>query len=118
MAASLMRQGKIDCVITGADRVARNYDVVNKIGTYGVAVLANYHNIPFYVAIPQSTYDPATPTGEDIQIETRSADEITRWGGVITAPDNVQVYSPAFDMTPHKLVTAIITDTGIVYPNR
>jgi methylthioribose-1-phosphate isomerase len=118
MAASLMRQGQIDCVITGADRVARNYDVVNKIGTYGVAVLASYHKIPFYVAIPQSTYDKNTPGGEDIEIETRAIDEVTNWGGIRTAPDNVSVHSPAFDMTPHELVTALITDEGLVYPNR
>jgi len=117
MAATLMQQGKIDCVITGADRVAKNYDVVNKIGTYGVAVLAKHHNIPFYVAIPMSTYDPDTPTGKDIEIEMRSPEEVTYWGGIRTAPENVQVYSPAFDMTPHELVTAIITDEGIIYPN-
>lgn len=117
MSAMLMQQRKIDCVITGADRVAKNYDVVNKIGTYGVAVLAKHHNIPFYVAIPMSTYDPNTPTGKDIEIEMRSPDEVTNWGGVRTAPENVQVYSPAFDMTPHELVTAIVTDEGIVYPN-
>jgi methylthioribose-1-phosphate isomerase len=117
MSAMLMQQGKIDCVITGADRVAKNYDVVNKIGTYGVAVLAKHHKIPFYVAIPMSTYDPNTPTGKDIEIEMRSPDEVTNWGGIRTAPANVKVYSPAFDMTPHELVTAIITDEGIVYPN-
>jgi methylthioribose-1-phosphate isomerase len=117
MAAMLMQQRKIDCVITGADRVAKNYDVVNKIGTYGVAVLAKHHRIPFYVAIPMSTYDPNTSTGKEIEIEMRSPDEVTNWGGVRTAPANVKVYSPAFDMTPHELVTAIITDEGIVYPN-
>jgi methylthioribose-1-phosphate isomerase len=118
MAASLMQQGRIDCVITGADRVTRNFDVVNKIGTYGLAVLAKYHNIPFYVAIPWSTYDPDTPAGKDVVIETRSSEEVTNWGGVQTAPENVKVYSPAFDMTPHELVTAIITDTEVIYPNK
>jgi methylthioribose-1-phosphate isomerase len=118
MAASLMQQGKIDCVITGADRVTKNFDVVNKIGTYGLAVLAKYHRIPFYVAIPWSTYDPDTPTGKDVVIEMRSTDEVTNWGGIRTAPENVKVYSPAFDMTPHELVTAIITDTEIVYPSK
>jgi methylthioribose-1-phosphate isomerase len=118
MAASLMQQGRIDCVITGADRVTKNYDVVNKIGTYGLAVLANYHKIPFYVAIPWSTYDPDTPSGKDVVIEMRSSEEVTNWGGVQTAPENVQVYSPAFDMTPHELVTAIITDTEVIYPDK
>ncbi len=117
MAASLMQAGKIDCVITGADRVTRNYDVVNKIGTYGLAVLARYHNIPFYVAIPESTYDENTPSGKDVEIEMRSSEEITSWGGIQTAPQGVKVYSPAFDVTPHELVTAIITDREIVYPN-
>lgn len=118
MAASLMQQGKIDCIITGADRVTKNFDVVNKIGTYGLAVLAKYHQIPFYVAIPWSTYDPDTPTGKDVVIEMRSPEEVTNWGGVRTAPENVNVYSPAFDMTPHELVTAIITDTEVIYPNK
>ncbi len=118
MAASLMKKGMIDCVITGADRVTKNFDVINKIGTYGVAVLAKHHNIPFYVAIPWSTYDENTPTGEDVEIEMRSPEEVTDWSGVKTAPDGIKVYSPAFDVTPHELVTAIITDTEIVYPNK
>jgi len=116
MAAYLMQKRMIDCVITGADRVTRNYDVINKIGTYGVAVLANYHNIPFYTAIPESTYDPSMPTGNAVEIEMRSPDEITCWGGVPTAPEGVKVISPAFDVTPHQLVTAIITNKEIIYP--
>ena len=116
MAGYLMQKGMIDCVITGADRVTRNYDVINKIGTYGVAVLAKYHKIPFYVAIPESTYDPNTPSGDQVEIEMRSPEEITRWGGVVTAPQGVQVFSPAFDVTPHQLVTAIITNREIIYP--
>lgn len=117
MAAFLMQQGKIDCVITGADRVAENYDVANKIGTYGLAVSANYHNVPFYVAIPVSTYDSDCPSGKEIEIEMRDSKEITDWGGIRTATGGVETYSPAFDITPHELVSAIITDQGIIRPN-
>lgn len=117
MAAFLMQQGKIDCVITGADRVAENYDVANKIGTYGLAVSANYHNVPFYVAIPVSTYDSDCPSGKEIEIEMRDSKEITDWGGIRTATEGVETYSPAFDITPHELVSAIITDQGIIRPN-
>ncbi|PKK82828.1 MAG: S-methyl-5-thioribose-1-phosphate isomerase [candidate division Zixibacteria bacterium HGW-Zixibacteria-1] len=113
MAAMVMKQGKIDKVIVGTDRVAKNGDVANKIGTYGVAVLAREHNIPFYVALPYSTFDNNIPTGDDIPIEERSSTEITDWGGVQTAPDGVKVYSPAFDITPRALVTAYITDQGV-----
>ena len=113
MAAMVMRQGKIDKVIVGTDRVAKNGDVANKIGTYGVAVLAKEHNIPFYVALPYSTFDNDIPTGDDIPIEERDPSEITNWGGVQTAPDGVKVYSPAFDITPRELVTAYITDKGV-----
>lgn len=113
MAAMVMRQGKIDKVIVGTDRVAKNGDVANKIGTYGVAVLAKEHDIPFYVAFPYSTFDENIPTGDDIPIEERSSTEITDWGGVQTAPDGVKVYSPAFDITPRALVTAYITDKGV-----
>ena len=116
MAAYLMQKRKIDCVITGADRVTRNYDVINKIGTYGVAILAKYHNIPFYVVIPESTYDSSTPTGNEVEIEMRSPEEITRWGGILSAPEGVKVISPAFDVTPNQLVTAIITNKEIIYP--
>ena len=118
MAAMVMRQGKIDKVIVGTDRVAKNGDVANKIGTYGVAVLAKEHNIPFYVAFPYSTFDENIPTGDDIPIEERSSTEITDWGGVQTAPDGVKVYSPAFDITPRALVTAYITDKGVTPDGR
>lgn len=113
MAGMVMRQGKIDKVIVGTDRVAKNGDVANKIGTYSVAVLAKEHGIPFYVALPYSTFDNNIPTGDDIPIEERSPDEITNWGGVQTAPEGVKVYSPAFDITPRELVTAYITDKGV-----
>jgi methylthioribose-1-phosphate isomerase len=113
MAGVVMSQGKINCVIVGTDRVAKNGDVANKIGTYTVAVLAKEHNIPFYVALPYSTFDNILERGEDIPIEERSSEEITEWGGAQTAPDGVKVYSPAFDITPAELVTAYITDEGI-----
>jgi len=113
MAGMVMRQGKIDKVIVGTDRVAKNGDVANKIGTYSVAVLAKEHGIPFYVALPYSTFDNNIPTGDDIPIEERSPDEITNWGSVQTAPKGVKVYSPAFDITPRELVTAYITDKGV-----
>ena len=113
MAGVVMRQGTIDCVIVGTDRVAKNGDVANKIGTYTVAVLAKEHNIPFYVALPYSTFDNELESGADIPIEERSPDEITNWGGVQTAPEGVKVYSPAFDITPAELVTAYITDQGV-----
>src|SRR6202030_96922 len=107
MAASLMRQGKIQAVIVGADRIAANGDVANKIGTYGVAILAKEHGIPFYVAAPWSTIDLATPTGDDIVIEQRSAREVTHHAGKQLTPDHVGVWNPAFDVTPAKYVTAI-----------
>ena len=115
-AAQCMKEGKIDLVIVGTDRVAANGDVANKIGTYGVAVLAKAHNIPFYVAAPLSTIDPATPHGDAIPIEQRDPAEITRGFGSQTAPDGVAVYSPAFDVTPAALVTGIITEHGILTP--
>ncbi|MCP4703459.1 MAG: S-methyl-5-thioribose-1-phosphate isomerase [candidate division Zixibacteria bacterium] len=113
MAGVVMREGKIDAVIVGTDRVAKNGDVANKIGTYTVAVMAKEHNIPFYVALPYSTFCQDIERGEDIPIEERSLDEITNWGGVQTAPEGVKVYSPAFDITPTELVTAYITDKGV-----
>jgi methylthioribose-1-phosphate isomerase len=116
MAATLMQQKKIDCIIVGADRIASNYDVANKIGTYGLAVLAKYHNIPFYVAAPMSTFDQKIKSGEEIKIEERSAEEVTEFWGKRTAPVGVKVFSPAFDVTPHNLITAIITDQGIIKP--
>jgi methylthioribose-1-phosphate isomerase len=116
VAASLMAKGEIDLVIVGADRIAANGDVANKIGTYGLAVLAKYHGIPFYVAAPSSTVDSATATGADIVIEERAADEVRRGFGTLTAPADAQVYSPAFDVTPAELITAIITDRGVRRP--
>ena len=116
MAAQVMREGKIDLVIVGADRVAANGDVANKIGTYGVAVLAKAHNIPFYVAIPRSTLDSSLPDGASIPIEERAAEEITHGFGLQTAPDGIAVYNPAFDVTPAALITGIITESGILTP--
>lgn len=116
MAGSLMRQKKIDMCIVGADRIAANGDVANKIGTYGVAVLAQRHNIPFYVAAPRSTIDPTIPTGDDIPIEERDPHEVTHIDSIQITPDYVDVINPAFDITPAELVTAIITDRGIAEP--
>src|SRR5215831_5682167 len=113
MAGAMMRQGKIKAAVVGADRIAANGDVANKIGTYTVAVLAKEHEIPFYVAAPWSTVDMNTPSGDQIPIEQRSPKEITHHGGKQMAPDGVRVENPAFDVTPHKYVTAIITERGI-----
>jgi methylthioribose-1-phosphate isomerase len=114
MAASLMRQGKIQAVIVGADRIAANGDVANKIGTYGVAVLAKEHGIPFYVAAPWSTIDLATATGDAIPIEQRAAIEVTHHAGKQLTPNGVAIENPAFDVTPSKYVTAIITERGVL----
>lgn len=114
MAASFMRQKKINAVIVGADRIAANGDVANKIGTYGVAVFAKEHDVPFYVAAPLSTIDLRCPTGDQIPIEERSSEEVTNFYRQRVAPDGIQVRNPAFDVTPHQLVTAIITEKGIV----
>jgi methylthioribose-1-phosphate isomerase len=114
MTARVMMEGKIDAVIVGSDRIARNGDVCNKIGTYGVAVLAKYHNIPFYVVAPRSTIDVNVETGADIPIEERPAIEITEGYGKRTAPEGTKVYAPAFDVTPAELVTAIVTEAGII----
>lgn len=116
MAAFVMDQGLIDMVIVGTDRVAANGDVANKIGTMGVAVLAKRFGIPFYVASPFSTIDLATPTGKDIIIEEREEDEVTHFGHRRTAPEGIKVRNPAFDVTPNELVTAIITDRGVIEP--
>jgi methylthioribose-1-phosphate isomerase len=115
-AAVLMMEGKIDVVIVGADRIAINGDVANKVGTYNVAVLAKHHGIPLYVAAPISTIDFQMKTGKDIPLEERDAKEITELFGKRIAPENVAVYSPAFDITPNHLITAIVTDQGILYP--
>lgn len=114
MAAKVMGNGWVQAVIVGTDRVAANGDVANKIGTYGLAVLAKAHNIPFYVAAPLSSIDLSTPTGEQIPIEEREADEIIRGLGRQVAPADINVYNPAFDVTPNEYVTAIITEKGIV----
>jgi methylthioribose-1-phosphate isomerase len=113
MAASLMRAGRIDLCIVGADRIARNGDVANKVGTYGVAVAAHHHGIPMYVAAPWSTFDPTTPNGDAIEIEQRQADEVRRGFGVLTAAPDAAVHNPAFDVTPARLITAIVNDRGI-----
>ncbi|MGD0734091.1 MAG: S-methyl-5-thioribose-1-phosphate isomerase [Terracidiphilus sp.] len=114
MAASLMRAGRIQAVVVGADRIAANGDVANKIGTYNVAILAKEHGIPFYVAAPWSTIDLATATGEAIPIEERSAMEVTHHGGKQLTPNGVGICNPAFDVTPAKYVSAIITERGVL----
>jgi methylthioribose-1-phosphate isomerase len=116
MAAEVMKEGRIDKVIVGADRIAANGDTANKIGTYGVALLAMAHNIPFYVVAPISTFDLTLKSGDEIPIEERGRDEIIAGFGKRTAPRNVRVYNPAFDVTPAKLITAIVTEKGILKP--
>ena len=112
MAAQVMREGRIDAVIVGADRIAANGDVANKIGTYGLSIVARAHGVPFYVAAPVSTFDLSLANGAGIPIEQRDPQEITRWGGHQTAPDGIDVYNPAFDVTPAANVAAIITERG------
>jgi methylthioribose-1-phosphate isomerase len=116
MAASRLRRGDVACVIVGADRIAANGDVANKIGTYGLALAARAHGIPFYVAAPTSTVDRATADGSRIPIEERAPEEVTTWRGSRMAPEGIGVWNPAFDVTPAELVTAIITDKGIFNP--
>lgn len=116
MAGFLMAQKKIDIIIVGADRIASNGDVANKIGTYSLAVLAKFHNIPFYVAAPLSTFDRKINTGELIPIEERDAVEITHFVGKRIVPSGVSVYNPAFDVTPASLITGIITEKGVIKP--
>lgn len=116
MAAQVMREGKVQAVIVGADRITANGDTANKIGTYGVAVLAHAHGIPFYVAAPTSTFDLSLTTGDSIPIEQRSAKEITHGFGKATAPEGIDVYNPAFDVTPARLIKAIITERGVIEP--
>ena len=113
MSGALMRQGKVNFVVVGADRIAANGDTANKIGTYSVAVLAREHQIPFYVAAPLSTIDLKTPDGDHIPIEERNAKEVTHVGGVQLAPAGAHVWNPAFDVTPHHLIAGIITERGI-----
>jgi methylthioribose-1-phosphate isomerase len=114
MAGFLMQQGKIDKIIVGADRIAANGDTANKIGTYSLAVLACAHRIPFYVAAPLSTIDVSLKTGDSIPIEERRNEEVTHWQGVRSAPQGTKVYNPAFDVTPAKYITAIITEKVIL----
>lgn len=116
MAASVMNIIGIDAVITGADRIASNGDTANKIGTYGLAVLCAYHHIPFYIAAPFSTFDFPIPSGKNIIIEEREADEIRAYKGIYLAPKDIPVYNPAFDVTPHELITGIITEKGVLNP--
>jgi len=114
MAGALMKQGKVDAVITGADRIAANGDTANKIGTYSLSVLAKEHNIPFYVAAPSTTFDLNIESGEKIPIEERDAEEVKAFGGRATAPPNVAVYNPAFDITPAQNISAIVTEKGVI----
>ena len=114
MAGYFMKLGQVNCVITGADRIAANGDTANKIGTYTLAVLAKENNIPFYVAAPTSTIDPSLKTGDEIPIEERNAGEVTHFQGILIAPEGVAAANPAFDVTPHRYITAIITDKGII----
>ena len=113
MAAARMRAGGVDVVLVGADRIAANGDVANKIGTYALALAARHHGIPFIVCAPGSTIDPATASGDEIVVEVRAADELRTMGGLRTAPADADVWNPAFDVTPAELVTAIVTDTGV-----
>ncbi len=114
MAATLMRQGKIDIIFAGADRIASNGDAANKIGTYMLAVLAKHHGVPFYIVAPKSTFDLKIKTGKQIPIEERKAEEVTHFAGTPTAPKGVKVYNPAFDVTPSKLIAGIVTEYGII----
>jgi methylthioribose-1-phosphate isomerase len=116
MAAQVMREGRVQAVVVGADRIAANGDTANKIGTYGVALLAAAHKIPFYIAAPSSTFDRSIQTGKEIPIEQRDAREITHGFGCQTAPEGVAVYNPAFDVTPASLITGIICERGIIQP--
>src|SRR5205085_9859269 len=116
MAAQVMKEGRVQVVVVGADRIAANGDTANKIGTYGVALLAQAHGIPFYVAAPSSTFDLSLPTGDAIPIEQRDPREVTHGLGKQTAPDGVKVYNPAFDVTPAALIAGIITERGLIRP--
>lgn len=116
-AAFLMQQGKVDMIVVGADRITKNGDTANKIGTYSLAVLAEAHGIPFYIAAPYSTIDMSLNEGKEIVIEERDEDEVTHFGNKRTAPKKVDVYNPAFDVTPNRLITAIITEKGIIKPD-
>lgn len=114
MAGWLMKKREIALVLVGADRIARNGDTANKIGTYGLAVLSKWHNLPFYVAAPTSTFDLSLPTGRDIPVEERSPEEVTHLGGMRITPKGVRVFNPAFDVTPHDLIHGIVTEMGVL----
>ena len=116
MAASIMQQGRVDVVVAGADRIAANGDTANKIGTYALAVLAAYHHIPFYIAAPLSTVDMNIESGQQIPIEERGPDEVRQIGGIYITVPEVEVYNPAFDVTPSQLITGIITEAGVIHP--
>lgn len=116
MAGALMRAGRVGMVMVGADRVAANGDVANKIGTYGLAVLAAHHGIPFYVALPRTTFDPGARTGQEIPIEERAPEEVGSFASFATTPAEVDIWNPAFDITPAHLVTAFLTDGGVLRP--
>ena len=115
-AAPLLQSGRVDVVVVGADRIAANGDAANKIGTFGLALAARHAGVPFYVAAPSSTFDFATPSGDAIVIEERPADEVRGWQGRFAAPADVPVWNPAFDVTPHEMVTAYLTDIGVLRP--
>ncbi len=116
MAGHYINRGQINCIITGADRIATNGDAANKIGTYTLAVLAHENEIPFYIAAPTTTIDPVITSGDDILIEERGAEEITQILGISIAPDGINAANPAFDVTPHRYITAIVTEKGIIEP--
>jgi methylthioribose-1-phosphate isomerase len=116
MAGYVMKLGKVNMVIVGADRICANGDFANKIGTYSIAILAKHHNIPFYVAAPSTSFDFSLSDGSKIPIEERGREEIIRGFGRQTAPENVNIFNPAFDVTENEFVTAFITEKGIIYP--
>ena len=116
MTGYFMKEARIDLVVVGADRIARNGDTANKIGTYSIAVLAHEHGIPFYVAAPSSTFDARIATGEEIVIEERSPDEVTHLHGHRIAPEGIEVCNPAFDVTPARYITGFITENGVKKP--
>jgi len=116
MAAQVLKEGRVGMVITGADRIAANGDAANKIGTYGLAIAAKHHNVPFYVAAPYNTFDMSLASGEEIPIEQRSAEEITNGFGKRTAPVDIATYAPAFDVTPAELIAGIVTERGVISP--
>ncbi len=116
MAASLMAKKQVDIIFAGADRIASNGDTANKIGTYTLAVLAKHHGVPFYIVAPRSTFDLEIKSGKQIPIEERKSEEVTHFGGIATAPKGIKVYNPAFDVTPAKLITGIVTEYGIISP--